>query len=791
MVSMGFFFVMIFASFVLFANGQLGDILGAGEVMYDNETLISVNKNFQLGFFNPPNSTNQYLGIWYTDPTEIVWVANGDSPSIGGNSTLSLSSDGILSIKNSNGITIWSRGKQSPKVSPFCRLVDVGTLFLLDNNTQEALWQSSSELSNTLLPTVYLGYVHLLNLDLKMQLVSWKNIMDPSSGNFVYKLDPSRLSELVISYGQLVTFRTGPWNGTRWNGLPVKGEENLLSFQYKSSPGGSYFWYDTLNPAYLLRLVMNPNGILSFLRRNATSTGWEEFETIPPKTSSQYAMCGPFGIFDGTCTYPEGFVPKSLANWKQGNFSEGCVRAEPLNCTANPGFVKVQNVKLPDTINAGANNSIMSLDSCKMGCAMNCSCTAYTVLGSQGCLAWFGDLIDIEKLVGDIGEDLYIRVTASPSPTPASKQESKMKKIIKIITYAAMPAALIALLACVFLGLKVYKWRSHRIEKLPAPHTKIRNGQDELWVIEYNMLRAATNDFCEANKLGGGQFGLVYKGVLNNGEEIAVKRLSRNSRDGIENPKKEVTLLARLKHQNLVKLLGYCELEDEILLCYEYLPNRSLDKMLFEENSLLSWTTRYNIIEGISAGLLYLHEDNGCAIIHRDIKPSNILLDRDMVPKISDFGLARLFDPEGLFIRFCNLASCGHGAPELRKMILSTNADVYSFGIIILEAVTGQRNASFSDGLIAHVLQYWNEGKVKELVDQRLRQPYPIEDIKRCVHIALLCLLEQPEMRPRMRDINHMLTSKTSSLPTLPRNCSYWGLMLIDSTTNIEDLRLF
>ncbi|KAJ4813336.1 cysteine-rich RECEPTOR-like kinase [Rhynchospora pubera] len=311
---------------------------------------------------------------------------------------------------------------------------------------------------------------------------------------------------------------------------------------------------------------------------------------------------------------------------------------------------------------------------------------------------------------------------------------------------------------------------------------------------EFSALRSATNNFNPANKLGEGQFGLVYKGVLNDGEEVVVKRLARNSREGIENSKKEVTILGKLRHPNLVKLLGFCVREEEMLLCYEYIPNRSLDQLLFgnleNQDSPLNWGMRYSILEGISAGLLYLHEDSGHAIIHREIKPSNILLDQNMVPKISDFGLSQLFDQDNFFVKLCRVASCGHMAPELQKKIISTNADVYSFGVLILEIVTGQRNSSFESGLVAHVLQCWSEGKVRELIDPKLKKPYPVNEIQRCIQIALACLIEEPRMRPKIRQVNHMLINKQAPLPKLPHNCSYWELVVSDSSRNLEDISL-
>ncbi|GJV78816.1 putative receptor-like protein kinase [Tanacetum coccineum] len=170
----------------------------------------------------------------------------------------------------------------------------------------------------------------------------------------------------------------------------------------------------------------------------------------------------------------------------------------------------------------------------------------------------------------------------------------------------------------------------------------------ESFQYDFNKVKVATNDFSEDNKLGQGGFGAVYKGVLEDGQEIAVKRLADNSGQGDQEFKNEVVLVVKLQHRNLVRLLGFSIYGHERLLIYEFLPNASLDHFIFDpaKREFLDWEKRYNIIKGIAKGLLYLHEDSRLRIIHRDMKASNVLLDAEMNPKIADFGMARLFKPE-------------------------------------------------------------------------------------------------------------------------------------------------
>lgn len=223
----------------------------------------------------------------------------------------------------------------------------------------------------------------------------------------------------------------------------------------------------------------------------------------------------------------------------------------------------------------------------------------------------------------------------------------------------------------------------------------------ESLLYDLSTLQAATDNFSEDNKLGEGGFGPVYKGILHDGQEIAVKRLSTTSQQGHLEMKNEVVFLAKLQHKNLVRLLGCCIDGDEKLLVYEFLSNKSLDKILFDpgRQQELSWGNRHKIIQGICRGLLYLHEDSRLTIIHRDLKASNILLDPDMNPKISDFGLAKLFTVDASVGNTSRIAGTyGYMAPEYALHgIFSAKSDVFSYGVLVLEVVTGRRNAYGQD----------------------------------------------------------------------------------------------
>ncbi|XP_041025141.1 G-type lectin S-receptor-like serine/threonine-protein kinase At1g11410 isoform X3 [Juglans microcarpa x Juglans regia] len=295
----------------------------------------------------------------------------------------------------------------------------------------------------------------------------------------------------------------------------------------------------------------------------------------------------------------------------------------------------------------------------------------------------------------------------------------------------------------------------------------------DLQFFELSKIVAATDNFSVSNKLGEGGFGLVYKGCLYNGKEIAVKRLSKYSGQGIEEFKNEVAIIAKLQHRNLVRILGYCVQGEEKMLIYEYLPNRSLDTFIFDgtKRSLLDWGKCFDIICGIARGILYLHQDSRLRIIHRDIKASNVLLDNTMHPKIADFGMARIVEGElGDQIEANTnrvVGTYGYMSPEYAmRGLFSVKSDVYSFGVLLLEIISGKRNSTYfhndpSSNLIGHVWELWKDGKAMEIVDSSLVDKTPDNEVARCIQIGLLCVQEYATDRPNMSTVVAMLGNDT------------------------------
>ena len=355
-------------------------------------------------------------------------------------------------------------------------------------------------------------------------------------------------------------------------------------------------------------------------------------------------------------------------------------------------------------------------------------------------------------------------------------------KVLDVLLPLATALLVAAVLAAVFFVV----WRRRRFAEVRE------DWEDEFGPhrFSYKDLFHATNGFSDRNLLGVGGFGRVYRGGVlpsSSGLEIAVKRVSHDSRQGVREFVAEVVSIGRLRHRNLVQLLGYCRRKGELILVYDYMANGSLDKYLYDQQvPVLSWHERYRIVKGVAASLLYLHEDWEQVVIHRDVKASNVLLDHEMNGRLGDFGLARLYDhgtdPQTTHV----VGTMGYLAPELVRTGKATpSTDVFSFGVFLLEVACGRRPIDRDvdrDGrvvLVDWVIEHHRNGSVLDVVDPRLVGKYEAEEATLVLKLGLMCAHPWPNVRPTMRRVVQYLDSdQTAPLPDLsPTHYTSYSMM--------------
>ncbi|PIA51730.1 hypothetical protein AQUCO_01100537v1 [Aquilegia coerulea] len=733
------YFVMFYAYILTLLSQEIpiaAYMLTSSQSIIDGKTLVSKGASFELGFFSPPSSKHRYFGIWYKPVSvqTVVWVANRDSPITDTSGALKIGSTGNIVVVNQNdSVVIWSSKSTSSNIAVenlIIELLDSGNLVLRDvriEDPEKYLWQSFDYPGDTLLPGMKLGWKSKTGMNNYMQ--SWRNSDDPSLGDYTFGIELTEYPESVILTNKSIKYyRSGPWNGLQFSGAPDMSRNRVFHYELVHNPDEVYYIYKVTDPSVTLRVVLTQTSTEGHLQRftwvNQTQS-WLLLVSIPRDRCDDYALCGAYStcevMTEPVCQCLKGFKPKSPQDWNETDWSQGCKRETFLNCSQGEGFLKYTGVKLPDTTGTRVNRS-MDLEECGVNCLKNCSCVAYSssdISGSgSGCVMWFTDLIDIRQMDG-AGEDLYIRMAASE------------------------------------LGV-------HEKEDFELP------------VFDLVTIKSATSNFAEENLLGEGGFGPVYKGKLEGDQEIAVKRLSKSSIQGFSEFKNEVILISKLQHKNLVKLIGCCIQGEEKMLVYEYMPNKSLDAFIFDETNsgLLDWQKRFDIILGIARGLLYLHHDSRLRIIHRDLKASNILLDSEMLPKISDFGMARLFrgdQNEANTERV--MGTYGYMSPEyLIDGQFSVKSDVFSFGVLVLEIISGKKNRGFCHpdhelNLLGHAWRLWCEDRSMELADESMIKSCSVQEVLRCIHIGLLCVQKGAEQRPTMSTVVLMLSSESVALP--------------------------
>ncbi|PUZ71842.1 hypothetical protein GQ55_2G346900 [Panicum hallii var. hallii] len=831
---MGFLSSMSFftAAFLLLpALSASDDRLVPGKPLLLGTTVISDGGDFALGFFSPSNSTPEklYLGIWYNNIPRftVVWVANRETPAISSSapSLVVTNNTSDLVLSDANGRVLWTTNTTtSANSSPLPRssnntgsvavLMNTGNLILRSPGGM-VLWQSFDHPTDMFLPGMKIRKSHKTHEG--NRFVSWNGPDDPSPGAFSF------VQETLQSYilnGSLPEWRTSVWTGFTVSSHHWANTSIVVYMAYVDTDNEMSTVLTVSDGAPPIQLVMSYSGLLEGRVWNRDSSEWAVLGVWPDVQCSRYGYCGPSGYCDyttdatPTCKCLDGFEPVDKEEWNNGRFSQGCQRKEAFRCS--DGFLALPYMKVPDNfVRIGRK----TFQECAAECSANCSCVAYayaTLNGSTSngdatrCLVWIGDhqLVDTQKIGvrpynmntagADSQDTLYLRVASMPGKRT---KKNTLKVLLPILAVVIVLTSILLVWVRKFRGRKTNT--ENQMKLMHGGYTtsdelgREKNTSDfELPFLKFQDILVATNNFSSTFMIGQGGFGKVYKGTLEGGQEVAIKRLSRDSDQGNREFRNEVILIAKLQHRNLVRLLGCCIEGDEKLLIYEYLPNKSLDAIIFnrERNATLDWPIRFGIIKGVARGLLYLHHDSRLTIVHRDLKASNILLDVEMRPKIADFGMARIFgDNQQNANTRRVVGTYGYMAPEYAmEGIFSTKSDVYSFGVLLLEVVSGIKISS-SDripsypNLIVYAWNLWKEGKATDLVDKCIAENCVLDEASLCIHIGLLCVQENPDDRPFMSSVVLNLENGSTTLPA-PNHPAYFVQRNSDMEKKREDI---
>ncbi|XBI12294.1 hypothetical protein VPH35_139184 [Triticum aestivum] len=771
------------------ASSAVTDTILPGQALGVDNKLISSNGRYALGFFQIGHTANWYLGIWFNTVPKFTsaWVANRDKPIRNTTSLeLTISHDGNLVVVNrSTKSAIWTTQANIKRNSTTAAmLLSSGNLVLTDSsNSTKVLWQSFDHPTDTFFPGAKLGWDKVTGL--KRRFVSWKNLVNPATGAYCEQLDPSGVDQLLLLAlnSSIPYWSTGVWNGKYFAALPEMSARHSISPKFVDNDKEKYLTYNLvaeyMDPNMVTRHVIDVSGQAKTFIWMKGSEDWVMINAQPRAQCDVHAICGPFTICTDNkvphCNCMEGFTITSPKDWELENRAGGCSRNTQLDCISNKStthttdkFYSVPCVKLPQ--NAPKVEAAASASDCAQICLSNCSCSAYSFSDNR-CSMWHNELLNIRQLqcsdtTNSNGEILYLRLSA--------KDVQSLKNNRRGIVAGIVIGTGISTLGLFALVLLLMIWRNKNKRS-----GQIRNESevcDGITAFRYNDLQRATNSF--ADKLGGGSFGSVFKGFIKGSNAIAVKRLD-GAYQGEKQFRAEVSSIGAVQHINLVKLVGFCCEGSKRLLVYEYMSNRSLDVHLFGSNSMLNWTARYEIGLGVARGLAYLHDSCRDRVIHCDIKPENILLDASLLPKIADFGMAKLLGRDYSRVLTTMRGTTGYLAPEwLTGVPITPKVDVFSYGMVLLEIISGRRNScpTVPSGgntdvyFPVHAAHKLLEGDVGSLVDHKLHGIANLDELEIACKVACWCLQDNELDRPTMGQVVQILQGLVEiTMPPIPR----------------------
>ncbi|CAM0878919.1 unnamed protein product [Alopecurus aequalis] len=728
-----------------------------------SEAMIAISArsspSFACGFFcaGPSTICDDYIfsifavigynsdDVVHLESPEMVWSANRDRP-VKENATVKLTELGDLVLYDADGTLVWSTNTADMSVAGM-NLTSTGNLVLL-NHTNLEVWRSFDHPTDTLVA----GQI----LQEGQKLVASTSSANWASGQFYLTVLADGMYAFAGTDTPLAYYRTPTGGTVRTNRSAYVALNNNGSLEVFTN------FRETAAPDYQIKPRSDYYGILfarldydGHLRLyNWPDHSWVSSDVLEITDPCAYPLaCGEYGICsNGQCSCPDAAIGQSgfFQVIDPIQLNRGCLPINSVSCDSarKPGILSLPNI----TCFNGVYNLKTSQERCKLSCLNDCSCKASFFKNRDTSTGYCFLASDIFSMISANSQSYTPNFISVAFVKVEVRQKPVLSKGKTSIVVAAVGSSTIALLVIATVILVLRRKRAQPLEyedlinQFPCLPTRF----------SFVKLKSATGDF--STMIGAGGSGSVFEGQIDD-KHVAVKRLDGVSQGGMEFLA-EVQTIGTINHVHLVRLIGFCAEKSHRLLVYEYMPNGSLDKWIFQkhQNAPLDWETRSGIITGVAKGLAYLHSDCRQTIAHLDIKPQNILLDEHFTAKVSDFGLAKLIDREQSSVITRLRGTPGYLAPEWLTSVINEKVDVYAFGIVIMEILCGRSNLDYSQPeeslhLVTVLQDKAKTDQLMDLIDPRSTDiQYHLDEVSRMMYLAMWCLQVDSRRRPSMSE---------------------------------------
>ncbi|KAH7285758.1 hypothetical protein KP509_33G044300 [Ceratopteris richardii] len=667
---------------------------------------------------------------------------------------------------------LWSTNTTGKGVTAM-QLLDTGNLVLLDAANM-TVWQSFDYPTDTLLSG------QILRPQLGMELISRVSEKNYSLGSYILALAEGDLQLFFSAYESSPlpywSMSEDQHTVSYLYGVPNYVELNSTGLSLVRNDSVVLSLIPLMSDATLCRATLEADG--NFNIYVFSSNVWTLLFSALPNSCDLPLYCGPRGL----CSVNQCSCPGSLVLVDKGNVAQGCQGFVTSSCTENSSSqIPSDFERVGENIDYFANSFLpptktSGLEECQELCAQNCSCNAFFFYNESNLCFMYTELGTVYSTSAN--HFLYIR-TLNLGEAPDRQPQSTSTNEKENVPPFALPLIIVGtvIIILVLIGSSLcYYYKSRKCSSLINRDDSDDFPESILGLptrYTFKELQLATNNF--SKKLGQGGFGSVYEGVLSDSTKVAVKQLE-SVQQGKREFRAEIAIIGSIHHVHLVQLRGFCAEGVHRLLVYEYMSNGSLDTCLFPSEGstkLLDWNTRYKVALGTAKGLAYLHTDCRGKIIHCDIKPQNILLDEDFTAKVSDFGLAKLLTKQESQVFTKMRGTRGYLAPEwITNSAISEKTDVYSFGMVLLEIISGRKNYESSENsekcyFPAYAFAQAGHGCHEQLIDQRLTGGVDIQQAIEAIKVSLWCIQEEIPLRPSMTKVIQMLEG-TLKVPDPP-----------------------